>query len=183
MKIYTKTGDRGETSLLNGQRVSKSDLRLEAYGTVDELNSHIGLIRDVASCKDYHPLLEEIQNYLFSIGSRLALPASDTKIVLEELPAEAVQRLEAAIDAMNEELPALRNFIIPGGDLSASYVQVARSICRRAERQVVRLHQEAEPVPALIIHYLNRLSDWLFTLARLYTMRHGGKETIWKSGG
>lgn len=183
MKIYTKTGDRGETSLLDGKRVAKNHLRIEAYGTIDELNSFIGLIRDVAPCRDYHETLQNIQDQLFGIGSQLALPAGNTKIKLEELKETEVVKLEKAIDAMNQELPELRNFIVPGGDVSASYSHVARSICRRAERRVVELQQVTDEVDEAIIHYLNRLSDYLFTQARYYTMRNKGTETLWKTRG
>lgn len=183
MKIYTKTGDRGETSLLDGKRVAKNHLRIEAYGTIDELNSFMGLIRDVAPCRDYHEVLQNIQDQLFGIGSQLALPPGNTKIKLEELKETEVEKLEEAIDDMNVELPELRNFIVPGGDASASYCHVARSICRRAERRVVELQQATEEVDEAIIHYLNRLSDFFFTLARFYTLRHEGTETLWKTRG
>lgn len=180
MKIYTKTGDSGETSLIGGARVKKDHLRIEAYGTVDELNACLGLVRDAAEQKVYEDQLMQIQNLLFSIGSNLA--ADDPKAMpLPQLSEESIVALEKAMDEMNEDLPSLRNFILPGGDLAASHCHLARTICRRAERRVVSLNEQAE-VNSLIVRYLNRLSDYLFTLARWYTKRHGGKETLWKSG-
>lgn len=179
MKIYTRTGDSGETSLISGQRVAKSDARIEAYGTVDELNACLGLIRDSASDKCAETDLQAIQNNLFALGSQLAA-GEKNRFPLPELAPHSTKNLENAMDKMNEELPELRNFILPGGDLSASYCHLARTVCRRAERRVVEL-RSASSISDEIVHYLNRLSDYLFTLARFYTHRHSGKETIWKS--
>jgi cob(I)alamin adenosyltransferase len=179
MKIYTKKGDHGETSLIGGTRVKKSHWRIEAYGTVDELNSFVGLIRDTTEHKSQEAQLIEIQNLLFTAGSALAA-TSQSKMKLPSLKEQHLANLEQAIDSMNEALPELRNFILPGGDKAASYAHVARTVCRRAERKVVGLAGE-ESVDPLIIKYLNRLSDYLFTLARFLTHQHQGQETIWKS--
>ncbi len=181
MKIYTKKGDKGETSLLGGTRVKKSDLRIEAYGTTDELNSVIGLIRDAAQNKEQEATLVAIQNKLFAIGSNLAAGPS-SKMELPQLAEDDLTHLEKAMDAMDEELPPLKNFILPGGDLAASQAHVGRTVCRRAERKVVAL-ADADRVDERIIQYLNRLSDYLFTLARFYTYKHGGEETPWNSKG
>ena len=179
MKIYTKTGDKGETSLIGGVRVSKTDTRIEAYGTVDELNSFIGVIRDTADDKQAEETLLRIQNILFTIGSELA-SAPGNKMKLPEVEVSDIEQLESAMDSMNEVLPELRNFILPGGDIAASHCHVARCVCRRAERRVVALAQVAE-IDEKIVRYLNRLSDYLFTLARFYTHQHKGVETPWKT--
>ncbi len=179
MKVYTRKGDAGETSLIGGKRVKKYHVRIEAYGTVDELNSFIGLIRDSAEASDQDDLLLEIQNRLFTIGSELASdPAS--KMEIPKLTAQDIEKLEKAIDHMDEHLEPLRNFILPGGDRTASHCHVARCVCRRAERRVVALNEETETDPK-IKEYLNRLSDYLFVLARYYTKQHGGEETLWKT--
>jgi cob(I)alamin adenosyltransferase len=179
MKIYTKRGDKGETSLIGGSRVSKTHVRIEAYGTVDELNSVIGVIRDTADFKDVDQFLVDIQNRLFTIGSELASTA-DSKMQLPKLQEGDITVLEKEMDHMNEHLPELKNFILPGGDLTASHCHVARCVCRRAERRVVALATETE-IDDRIIRYLNRLSDYLFTLARYYTHKHQGVETEWKT--
>ena len=181
MKIYTKKGDKGETSLIGGVRVSKTDTRIEAYGTVDELNSVIGVIRDSAKEKVAEETLVSIQNILFTVGSELA-SAPGSKMKLPEVEVSDIELLETEMDRMNEDLPDLKNFILPGGDLAASHCHVARCVCRRAERRAVALAQVAE-VDEKIIKYLNRLSDYLFTLARFYTRQHGGVETPWKTRG
>ncbi len=179
MKIYTKRGDKGETSLIGGSRVSKTHSRIEAYGTVDELNSSIGVIRDSAKYRELDPFLVEIQNTLFTIGSELA-STPDSKMVLPKLKDEQIEELEAEMDRMDEELPQLKNFILPGGEITASHCHVSRCICRRAERRVVALSELSE-IDERIVRYLNRLSDYLFTLARYYTLKHGGIETQWKT--
>ena len=180
-KIYTKTGDKGETSLIGGTRVPKYDDRIEAYGTVDELKSYIGLIRDHDISKAYKKLLLEIQDRLFTIESSLATDFS--KPSERELPAiqEAdIQLLEKEIDTMNEDLPTLTSFILPGGNLISSHCQIARTICRRAERLTIKLATKAE-VLEINIKYLNRLSDYLFVLARKCIYDFGGEETKWKA--
>ena len=179
MKIYTKKGDKGETSLIGGSRVSKTHTRIEAYGTVDELNSVIGVIRDTARFREPDEFLVSIQNLLFTIGSELA-SAPDSKMNIPMLQERDIEALEKEMDRMNEQLPDLKNFILPGGDLTASHCHVARCVCRRAERRVVALAAEAE-IDEKIIRYLNRLSDFLFVLARYYTHQHKGVETAWKT--
>ncbi len=178
MKIYTRKGDSGETGLLGGSRVSKASARIEAYGTVDELNSCLGLVRDCANIEGLDENLVRVQHQLFSIGSILASEGK-SKIKLPVIGQEEVDFLETAMDRMDTELPELRNFILPGGSLAASYCHLARCICRRAERRVVSL-MELSGVDEMIIHYLNRLSDYLFVLARFVTLKSGGQETPWK---
>lgn len=179
MKIYTRKGDKGETSLIGGKRVSKTDARIEAYGTVDELNSVIGVVRDAADEKDADKMLIAIQHRLFTIGSELA-SSSDSKMDIPHLHASDISILEEEMDRMEASLPELRNFILPGGDLAASQAHVARTVCRRAERKAVAL-QQLEKIDEQVVTYLNRLSDYLFVLARYYTHQHGGAETIWKT--
>jgi len=165
MKIYTKTGDLGKTSLLGGTRVSKDDLRIHAYGTVDELNSYIGLVRDQEVNEKRKTVLKEIQDRLFTIGSTLAADPAKTSIKKPDLHQEDIQLLEMEIDQMESTLPELKSFILPGGHTSVSFCHLARCVCRRAERHVVGLAETAEIDP-LVIMYLNRLSDYLFVLAR-----------------
>jgi len=179
MKIYTKTGDSGETSLLGGTRVSKSDLRIEAYGSVDELNSWLGVIRDAAGA-DFNGSTKRIQNVLFSIGSNLAADPAKSKVKLPEVSGFEIKWLEDEMDKMNEDLSELRNFILPGGDLLVSYTHVARCVCRRAERSSVRL-SDAAPVSEVILMYLNRLSDYLFVLSRSFSKLKNAEETPWIS--
>ena len=163
MKIYTKTGDLGETSLLGGTRVSKSELQIEAYGTVDELNAYVGLIRDQIWKKPVLVELIEIQDRLFTIGSHLANDQKKSGIKLPEISESDIERLENQIDLMNEKLPPMTAFILPGGNTTVSYTHIARCVCRRAERHVVRLNHNWDVDP-IIIKYLNRLSDYLFVL-------------------
>jgi cob(I)alamin adenosyltransferase len=163
-KIYTKTGDQGQTGLFGGQRRPKSDLRIEAYGTLDEANAFIGMLRDCISADFLKEELLETQNQLFSIGSLLATPP-DKPAPVPAPQASDIELLEAAIDRMEEYLEQLRSFILPGGHPIVSYAHIARTVVRRAERAVVELHL-AEPVDPAILQYLNRLSDYLFVLAR-----------------
>lgn len=178
-KIYTKGGDKGKTSLLGGTRVPKYDARINAYGTLDELNSFIGLVRDFNINPHYKEVLLDIQNFIFTAEAYLA---SDNEENLKKLPPlheEKVNRLEQEIDTMNEELPDLRSFILPGGHPVVSYCHITRTICRRAERLVIELadHYAVEDV---IIRYLNRLSDYLFVLARKLAKDLGASEILWK---
>lgn len=182
MKIYTKTGDKGTTSLLGGTRVSKGHLRIEAYGTVDELNSWMGLLRDESSSKERKNIIAEIQERLFTLGSHLALDDDQSKIKIPDLNQEDIQLLEEAMDKMDSKLPALKNFILPGGHSAVSHAHVARCVCRRAERQVIRLSEEAG-VAELIIQYLNRLSDYLFMLSRMIAVEVQADEIPWKPRG
>ena len=179
MKIYTRTGDKGQTSLLGGSRVLKSSLRIEAYGTTDELNSWMGVLRDQDGGLPYEKIILEIQDRLFTMGSLLASEPGKSKVKIPELTEEDIVKLEKAIDEYNDTLPEMRSFILPGGHLSVSNAHVARCICRRAERIVVDLAQHEE-VPDIAIRYLNRLSDFLFTLARKLSHDLSAKETPWK---
>ncbi|MHC2992490.1 cob(I)yrinic acid a c-diamide adenosyltransferase [Pontibacter sp. HJ8] len=180
MKIYTKTGDKGTTSLIGGTRVAKSHLRIESYGTIDELNSYIGLVRDQDVNKGRGDILKEIQDRLFTIGSTLATdPDKDTKMKTPDLREEDVTLLEQEIDAMTAGVPPLRAFVLPGGHQSVSFCHLARCVCRRAERLAIRL-QEESPVDDLVIKYLNRLSDYLFALCRKMTYELQAEEIAWK---
>ena len=178
MKIYTKVGDSGTTSLIGGTKVSKSHLRIEAYGTVDELNSYVGLCKDLLADEKSKKILQEIQDRLFTIGSSLACdPAKEPKMKIPDLKEEDVTLLEKEMDKMNEAIPPMKNFILPGGHPALSHLHIARCICRRAERCCVRLEQEAEPI---IIKYLNRLSDYLFVLSRYAGHQMNVEEIPWK---
>jgi cob(I)alamin adenosyltransferase len=179
MKIYTKTGDAGTTSLFGGKRVSKSDQRIETYGTVDELNAHIGLLRDQEVNKPRKAVLIEIQDRLFTIGSLLATEPGNTKVKTPALAETDIAFLEMEIDAMEALLPPMKSFVLPGGHQSVSFCHIARTVCRRAERLTIALSHQ-EPVDPLIIKYLNRLSDYLFVLSRIMTQQLGAEETPWK---
>ena len=179
MKIYTKTGDRGSTSLFGGERVPKSHYRIDAYGTIDELNSYIGLLRDQEVNQKISETLIQIQHNLFVIGSILATEPNNTKVKVPRLEELDIQNLEVAIDKIDAELPPLKNFILPGGHPSVSFGHIARTVCRRAERLVVVLdsHEKIDPI---LIQYLNRLSDYLFMLCRKMSADLGVIETPWK---
>ena len=176
-KIYTKTGDLGETGLFGGRRLSKSHLRIEAYGTVDELNSYLGLVRDQQSDQEIRGELHAIQSLLFSVGSILASDP-EKKLPLPAIEEADITALEDAMDRMDLELPELKNFILPGGHPSVSSCHIARCVCRRAERLTVAL-ADIEAVPAIVIKFLNRLSDYLFILARWTGNSLGAEEVIW----
>jgi cob(I)alamin adenosyltransferase len=181
-KIYTRTGDKGSTSLIGGTRVPKNHIRIESYGTVDELNSYLGVVNDACSIAEVREWLREIQDRLFTLGAELATaPDKEIKMKLPDLHNEDITWLEQHMDKMNETLPEMRNFILPGGHIAASLCHVARCICRRAERLCVGMQQEGEAVPELIIRYLNRLSDFLFTLARYIGHEAGAKEVPWRA--
>ncbi|WP_304517688.1 cob(I)yrinic acid a,c-diamide adenosyltransferase [Cecembia rubra] len=179
MKIYTKTGDTGKTSLLGGSRVSKADLRIDAYGTVDELNSYIGLLRDQEINQKREGLLKEIQDRLFTIGAALATEPGKEKVKRPDLHNEDLELLEKEIDAMESQLPPLRHFILPGGHQVVSFCHIARTVCRRTERCVIDL-MEIEHVDEIIVKYLNRLSDYLFVLGRLVAQELKVEEVTWK---
>jgi cob(I)alamin adenosyltransferase len=179
MKIYTKTGDKGNTSLIGGTRVSKADLRLEAYGTVDELNSYIGLLGDQPVNQGRKELLKEIQDRLFTIGSHLASEPTGVSKRLPDLHELDISLLESQMDTMDESLVPLRAFILPGGHASVSFGHVARTVCRRAERAIILLH-ERDGVEEIIIRYLNRLSDFLFMLCRKMAQELDIEEVSWK---
>lgn len=180
MKIYTKKGDKGYTSLIGGVKVSKNNIRIDAYGTVDELNSYIGLVRDVCDDKKMESQLNAIQNKLFTIGAILASHPEKSKMDVGKVNEPDITYLENAIDVMNKKLPELKAFILPGGHTHVSYCHLARCVCRRAERITVAL-SENEVVPVEVITYLNRLSDYLFVLARAIGKKRGVDEIIWKS--
>ena len=178
-KIYTKTGDKGLTSLIGGTRLPKHHIRIEAYGTVDELNSNIGLIRDVITDKETIDLLINIQDRLFTIGSHLAADPIKNKMQLPPVFEEDIIILEKAIDKINEVVPEMKSFVLPGGHIHVSYCHIARCVCRRAERAVLRL-AENETVDQIHYKYLNRLSDYLFMLSRLLTHNNNATEIVWK---
>jgi cob(I)alamin adenosyltransferase len=179
MKIYTKTGDSGETSLIGGTRVPKHHIKIEAYGTVDELNSYIGLVRDTFDDLHSRDILYRIQNNLFVIGSHLAEDRTVSKMQLPKIEEAEIVLLETEMDAMNVVLPELKFFILPGGYATASYAHIARCVCRRAERCATHLAQ-LEEVESDIIKYLNRLSDYLFVLARYIAFKNGAEEVKWQ---
>lgn len=179
MKIYTKTGDLGITSLLGGLRVPKSDLRIDAYGTIDELNSYLGLLRDQEVNGKRSGILKEIQDRLFTIGADLATVPGKDKVKKPDLHPEDVEDLEREMDQMDAQLPMLTAFILPGGHQSVSFCHLARTVCRRSERIVVEL-ASFEQVSELVIQYLNRLSDYLFVLGRMMAQELGIEEVTWK---
>lgn len=180
MKIYTKTGDSGTTSLFSGGRVSKTHLRVEAYGTVDELNSHLGMVRALDASDGTRTRLESVQNQLFRLGSDLATPLSARADWLVRIGQEEIDWLESDIDAMTDELPQLKQFILPGGTPAAAQIHIARTVCRRAERRAVAL-AETDDIGEYVVVYLNRLSDWLFTLARWENLQAGADEITWSA--
>lgn len=186
-KIYTKTGDKGQTSLIGGTRVPKHHIRIEAYGTVDELNSHIGLIRDQQIDEHSKQVLIEIQDRLFTIGSSLASDPEKAKtrgehsrtMKLPDLKEEDIALLEQEMDKINETLPEMRSFILPGGHTTVSFCHIARCVCRRAERLTIHLSENSF-VSDLVVKYLNRLSDYLFILSRKLSQDLQAKEIPWK---
>lgn len=180
MKIYTKTGDQGLTSLFGGKRVSKADLRIEAYGTVDELNSWTGLVRDQPVNEKRKDLLVGIQDRLFTIGSILATEPGNTKVKIPALAEEDITTLETEMDKMDTELPPMRSFVLPGGNQSVSFCHITRTVCRRTERLIIGLNSQ-EAVDPLVIKYLNRLSDYFFVLARKMSVELNAEETPWKA--
>jgi cob(I)alamin adenosyltransferase len=181
-KIYTKTGDTGSTSLIGGTKVRKNHARINAYGTVDELNAWIGLLGDQMSDTHIRELLREIQDRLFTMGSFLAMdPNKEVSMKIPELKENDIELLEREIDLMNETLPEMKSFILPGGSVAVSTAHICRTVCRRAERVTVEL-DETEPVSQpLIVKYLNRLSDYLFVLARWVGHQSGMEEIKWKA--
>ncbi len=180
-KIYTKTGDAGKTSLIGGTKVFKNNIRIETYGTIDELNSYVGLVIDNCSDQNSKKTLREIQDRLFTIGSALACdPEKETKMKIPDLKEADIIFLEKEIDEMNSKLPEMKFFILPGGNIGASTAHVARCVCRRAERWVVNMQQQNLEVESIIIKYLNRLSDYLFVLARYLGHLAGAKEIAWR---
>ena len=185
MKIYTKTGDKGTTSLFGGTRVPKHHIRIESYGTVDELNSHLGMLRDQQIDDHTHKILLRIQDRLLTIGSTLAtdpnkavLKSGKQRLEIPKVSAEDIELLEQEMDRMNDELPPMTNFILPGGHQSVSFCHIARCVCRRAERMATALH-EISPFDEMVLMYLNRLSDYLFVLARKLSKDLQAEEIKW----
>lgn len=180
-KIYTKTGDKGKTALIGGTRVSKSHVRIDAYGTVDELNSFLGLVIDYQTTPAIKDLVQTIQDRLFVVGAALACdPEKEKKMSIPDLHAEDIEQLEKAIDAMNEALPPMKYFILPGGHVAISTCHLARTVCRRAERLCVALQEQGQELVPEILQYLNRLSDYLFVLARYTGLQLGVAEIPWR---
>lgn len=180
-KVYTKTGDKGSTGLIGGTRVAKDNIRIEAYGTVDELNSYLGVITDQLGNPAINAWILEIQDRLFTVGSSLATdPNKDTKMKLPDLHESDIEWLEQRIDEMDAVLPPMKSFILPGGHLAASQAHVARCVCRRAERICVHMQNNNEFVAEVVLKYLNRLSDFLFVLSRYIVFQHKGTEIPWR---
>jgi cob(I)alamin adenosyltransferase len=181
IKIYTKTGDAGKTALIGGTKVPKSHIRIDSYGTIDELNSFIGMVRDQVDDDHSKNVLKEIQDRLFTIGSSLACdPEKEPLMKMPDLKEDDVTFLEREIDKMNEVLPAMKNFILPGGHLAVSTAHVARCVCRRGERICVAMQEHEEFIDPLVLKYLNRLSDYLFVLARYIGHLLNAEEIAWK---
>jgi cob(I)alamin adenosyltransferase len=178
-RVYTKTGDKGETSLIGGTRLPKQHIRIEAYGTVDELNSFIGVVRDQGIDEHSKTVLIEVQDRLFTLGSLLAADPEKNKMKLPEVKEEDILFLEKEIDKMDEVLPEMKHFVLPGGHQAVSFCHVARCVCRRAERATLKL-AENEKVDEIIYKYLNRLSDYLFVLSRKIAHDLKVEETPWK---
>lgn len=185
MKVYTKTGDSGTTALFGGDRVPKHHIRIESYGTVDELNSHIGLIRDQEISADYKKILERIQDRLFTVGAILATPPSKEllkngkeRLNISKISNTDIELLENEIDTMETALPPMTHFVLPGGHTTVSYCHIARCVCRRAERLSVHLN-DVEPTDTMVLTYLNRLSDYLFVLARKLSLDLQADEVKW----
>jgi cob(I)alamin adenosyltransferase len=178
MKVYTKKGDEGQTGLIGGTRIFKDDIRIRAYGEVDELNSWIGVIRSYDIISSEIDFLISVQNNLFTIGSHLANDADKSRMKLPEIHESDVEAIENEIDKLETSLEPMKNFVLPGGDELTGFIHVARCVCRRAERAVVTLHQ-ANSVQEIILKYLNRLSDYLFVLSRTAQKRHGSTEIPW----
>lgn len=185
MKIYTKTGDGGTTGLYGGTRVPKHHIRIECYGTIDELNSHLGLLRDQEIDVIHKKVLAEIQDRLFTAGAVLATPpeketlkSGQSRLSIDRVDEKDIQLLESEIDRMDASLPPMTHFVLPGGHSTVSFCHIARCVCRRAERLAVHLNH-MEPVDPAILRYLNRLSDYLFVLARMLTWQLGADEVKW----
>ena len=178
MKIYTKTGDKGETSLFGGKRVSKFNDRIQAYGTSDELMSWIGLIRDQNIENKHKEVLKEIQDRLFTLGAELAADPDKPKLKKPDLHESDIESLEKEMDVMNDMLPEMTHFVLPGGHTTVSYCHLARTVCRRCERLVIELSTKEE-INELVIKYLNRLSDYLFVLSRKLSKDLNAEEILW----
>jgi cob(I)alamin adenosyltransferase len=178
MKIYTKSGDKGETTLIGGKKVPKDHIRIEAYGTIDELIAHVGMLRDLSDSADLGLLLLMIQDRLMVCASVLATDCEDCNIKIPQLSESDIEKIENSIDEMESSLPALKSFILPGGNITSSQCHIARTICRRAERQIIRLSSELF-VPDTVLKYVNRLSDYLFVLGRKLLHDQNKDDTLW----
>lgn len=178
MKIYTKAGDTGETGLLGGDRIAKNSLRIHAIGEVDELNASLGIVASLLTLKEHRDRIEWIQNRLFDLGSELACPP-EGKFKLESVTGLHIQKLEVEIDTFTDQLPPLKNFILPGGTPAAAQAHLSRSVCRRAERSVTELNQ-TEPMRGEPLQFLNRLSDWLFCFSRILNQEAGIDDVLWQ---
>lgn len=185
-KVYTRSGDRGQTSLIGGDRVSKASARIDCYGTVDELNACLGLVRtslaDSAADGELSPIVARVQNELFDLGAELATPDPERRAKLPRVQERHVEALEAEIDRLNEDLPELRSFVLPGGGWVSAHFHLARTVCRRAERLVVALAAGEGEVTDEAIRYLNRLSDALFVFGRWAAWKDGQSEPLWQPG-
>lgn len=183
-RVYTKTGDAGQTSLIGGERVAKSSTRIECYGTVDELNATLGLLRcslaNSPAGAELLPILDRVQNELFNLGAQLATPDAERRAKMPDIESRHVSALEGDIDRLNEDLPALKSFILPGGGYPSAYCHLARTVCRRTERLVVALASETESVSTEQLQYLNRLSDALFVFGRFAARADGQTEPLWE---
>lgn len=177
--VYTRTGDCGQTSLVGGERVSKCCCRLEAYGTIDELNCYLGLLATYIEDKELHNRIIQCQSDLFTLGSQLATSPDCTRRPQQDITAEDIEQLEHSIDAAHDGLPAWRGFTLPGGCRGAAVAHVCRTVCRRAERQMFALHNE-EPISPNLLIYINRLSDYLYVLACRLNFQSGTEENLWK---
>jgi len=184
-RVYTRGGDTGQTSLIGGNRVSKASLRIECYGTVDETNATVGLViealADSAAGSHLVPILRRVQNELFNLGAELATDDADTRAKMPRIEQRHIDGLERDIDAVNDDLPALKSFVLPGGGWPSAYCHLARTVCRRAERLVVALADSGEDIGELPIRYLNRLSDALFVWGRWCVLKDGKPEPLWDS--
>lgn len=182
-RVYTKTGDRGETRLIGGDKVSKASIRIDCYGTVDELNATLGLVQvalqKAPACAELSPVIIRVQNELFNLGAQLATPDPERRAKMPDLREEHTVRLERECDDFNEGLPELRSFVLPGGTQVAAALHLSRTVCRRAERLVVAL-SESEHVGAVHLTYLNRLSDALFIFSRWAVAQEGADEPLWE---
>lgn len=181
MKIYTKRGDEGETSLIGGSRVPKYDIQVEAYGTLDELNSYLGLIIDLNNDQQNNTTLTAIQHCLFIAESRIASDSVEALSKMPEIKEKDTLLLENEIDRLSQSIPKLKNFILPGGHQLASYCHIARTICRRAERHTLQAYHNSESIDKNVLKYINRLSDYLFSLARYIAHKQGNGDKIWKT--
>lgn len=183
-RVYTKSGDTGQTSLIGGERVAKSSARIECYGSVDELNATLGLLRcaldESPAGAELLPILDRVQNELFNLGAQLATPDAERRAKMPDIASRHVGALERDIDRLNEDLPALTSFVLPGGGYASAYCHLARTVCRRAERLIVALAGDTDSVSPAHLEYINRLSDALFVFGRFAARADGKSEPLWE---